>query len=152
MATTINSYDKLLQALQGLYPDGVPKKFLPGGIPLVTSRTKLAEAWQGDECPTVEELRKGLSDYEAARDMRVELSGARAALRDAWMALPPFIRGPFDSHFRQVERLLDEGEREAARAVVEYAEPPEGYSEVQKTTFATVQLQMLAGIDALPNV
>lgn len=74
----------------------------------------------------------------------------RTALRQQWEALPAYIRGPYRDKFEAANRLLDEGDDEAAVALIEYAPPAPDFDAAQLATFAQVKEAMKAGIEALP--
>lgn len=78
-----------------------------------------------------------------------ERSAQRTALRQQWDALPDFIRGPFRDKFEAANRLLDEGDDDAAIALIEYAEAPASFTATQLATFAATQAAMKAGIEGL---
>lgn len=85
---------------------------------------------------------------------------ARATLRASWASQPAWIRGPFDQHFRAAQVFLDNGDDEAAEALIRYAETPGGYvtnydagngnTVNQITYFATLKQTIADGIAALP--
>lgn len=81
-----------------------------------------------------------------------ERSAQRTALRQQWDALPDFIRGPFRDKFEAANRLLDEGDDDAAIALIEYAEAPASFTATQLATFAATQAAMKAGIENLTQV
>ena len=78
-----------------------------------------------------------------------ERSAQRTALRQQWDALPDYIRGPFRDKFEAANRLLDEGDDDAAIALIEYAEAPASFDAEQIATFAATQAAMKAGIEGL---
>ena len=78
-------------------------------------------------------------------------SAARTNLRAAWDSLPAYIRGPFQDKFNAANALLDAGDDEAAKALIEYAEAPMAYSVEQVAMFSAVKAQMASGIAGLPN-
>lgn len=79
-------------------------------------------------------------------------SSSRAALRAQWEALPAYIRGPYRDKFEAANRLLDEGDDDAAVALIEYAAPAPDFDAAQLATFAQVKASMKAGIEALPGI
>lgn len=78
-----------------------------------------------------------------------ERSAQRTALRQQWDALPDFIRGPFRDKFEAANRLLDEGDDDAAIALIQYAEAPASFTAEQLATFTATQAAMKAGIEGL---
>jgi len=76
---------------------------------------------------------------------------ARSALRQQWVALPSWIRGPYRDAFESVNALLDEGDDVAAADLVNYQEPKAGYSPEQVATFEQVKAAFVAGVVALPD-
>jgi hypothetical protein len=87
-----------------------------------------------------------LADREATINQRAQ---GRSALYAAWQALPAYIRGPFREKFEVANTLLDEGDDEAAIAMIEYAEAPTSYTAEQITVFAATKTAMKAGIENL---
>lgn len=77
---------------------------------------------------------------------------ARTAMRNAWSALAPWIRGPFHDSFRAVQDLLDKGDDAAAEALIEYAQAPADYDAEQLSAFATFKSEFTAAIAALPSL
>lgn len=108
----------------------------------------------GEPIPTEEEIEAKREETEAmmARENMGEKSRqkSRAALREKWDALPAFIRGPFRKEFEAANVLLDEGDDEAAGALVRYADHPRGYSAAQAMAFSQVKNQLAEAIEALP--
>jgi len=64
-------------------------------------------------------------------------------------ALPEWLRTPFAPVRDAASLLLDKGEDETARALVEVIRCPEEWSVEQATIFETVKASLLGGIDAL---
>ena len=87
-----------------------------------------------------------IADREAAINQRAQ---GRSALYGAWQALPAYIRGPFREKFEVANTLLDEGDDEAAIAMIEYAEAPTSYTAEQVIVFAATKTAMKAGIENL---
>ena len=84
---------------------------------------------------------------------RLARTAGRENLRATWAgmgSLYPYITGPFEHKFEEVNLLLDEGRNAEAEAVIEFAQAPAGYDATQTTTFAAVKAQMLAGVQGLP--
>jgi len=107
----------------------------------------------GGAVPTLEEIEAQrsfaeavIADQQAAIDARAQ---GRSALYVAWQALPAYIRGPFREKFEVANTLLDEGDDEAAIAMIEYAEAPASYTLEQATVFAATKTAMKAGIENL---
>jgi hypothetical protein len=98
-------------------------------------------AGDGGSVPTPQEI-------EAQRAFDARAAG-RSALYAAWQALPAYIRGPFREKFEVANTLLDEGDDEAAIAMIEYAEAPTSYTAEQITVFAATKTAMKAGIENL---
>lgn len=110
-------------------------------------------AGDGGTVPTMEEIEAQrdfaeavISDQQAAIDAR---AAGRSALYAAWQALPAYIRGPFREKFEVANTLLDEGDDEAAIAMIEYAEAPASYTLEQASVFAATKTAMKAGIENL---
>ena len=110
-------------------------------------------AGDGGTVPTMEEIEAQrsfaeavIADQQAAIDTR---AAGRSALYSAWQALPAYIRGPFREKFEVANTLLDEGDDEAAIAMIEYAEAPASYTLEQATVFAATKTAMKAGIENL---
>jgi len=85
---------------------------------------------------------------------------SRAALRAQWDGLPAWIRGPYRPLFSAANELLDEGDDDAAGAMIAAAEPnaailadEEVYVELGGRTkseyFCLVRASFAAGIAAL---
>lgn len=113
-------------------------------------------AGDGGPIPTAEEIEAARPAADAALAAAAEVqaklaarAAGRSALREAWDALPPFIRGPYRTHFEAVNSLLDEGDNEGAIALIEFAQPVATFRSEQMATFEAVQAQMKAGIEAL---
>jgi len=105
----------------------------------------------GGTVPTLEEIEAQrsfaeavIADQQAAIDARAQ---GRSALYVAWQALPAYIRGPFREKFEVANTLLDEGDDEAAIAMIEYAEAPASYTLEQAAVFAATKTAMKAGIE-----
>ena len=111
-------------------------------------------AGDGGQVPTMEEIEAARPAAEAAlaiaSQQRLERSTARAALADQWTTLPAWIRGPFGAVYTAAVALLDQADDAAAAALIEYAEPPSGYSLEQVETFDLIRAELLASIEALP--
>ena len=99
--------------------------------------------------------------YEAAYDSEItgrpvyeterSRAAGRASLRTAWDGLPSWIRGPYRDKFEVANRLLDEGDDEAARDLIKYATPLPDSEETPLAAFEAARAQMMSGIDALPK-
>lgn len=96
--------------------------------------------------PFVEAL---VADREAAINQRAQ---GRSTLYTAWQALPAYIRGPFREKFEVANTLLDEGDDEAAIAMIQYAEPPASYTADQIIVFNNTKVSMMAGIEGLSSL
>lgn len=110
-------------------------------------------AGDGGTVPTLEEIEAQrsfaeavIADQQAALDARAQ---GRSALYTAWQALPAYIRGPFREKFEVANTLLDEGDDEAAIAMIEYSEAPASYTLEQASVFAATKTAMKAGIENL---
>jgi len=110
-------------------------------------------AGDGGSVPTPQEIEAQrafaeaiLADREATINQRAQ---GRSALYAAWQALPAYIRGPFREKFEVANTLLDEGDDEAAIAMIEYAEAPTSYTAEQATVFSATKTAMKAGIENL---
>jgi hypothetical protein len=111
------------------------------------------EAGDGGLVPSMDEIEaqraateQALSAVETtARERYENLSN----LRNQWRGLPDFIRGPFRDKFEAASRLLDEGDDEAAVALIEYCEPPVSFSEDQIETFSTIKTEIKSAIQSL---
>lgn len=110
-------------------------------------------AGDGGTVPTLEEIEEQRAFTEAvitARQADLDARAAgRSALYAAWQALPAYIRGPFREKFEVANTLLDEGDDEAAIAMIEYSEAPASYTLEQATVFAATKTAMKAGIENL---
>lgn len=113
-------------------------------------------AGDGGPIPTMEEIEAARPAAEAAlaiaSQQRVARSTARAALAEQWTTLPAWIRGPFGATYTAAVALLDQADDAAAAALIEYAEPPSGYSLEQVETFDLIRAELLASIEALPSL
>lgn len=111
-------------------------------------------AGDGGPAPTMEEIEAARPAAEAAlaiaSQQRLARSTARAALAEQWTTLPAWIRGPFGAVYTAAVALLDQADDAAAAALIEYAEPPSGYSLEQVETFDLMRAELLASIEALP--
>jgi hypothetical protein len=110
-------------------------------------------AGDGGSVPTPQEIEAQrafaeaiLADREATINQRAQ---GRSSLYAAWQALPAYIRGPFREKFEVANTLLDEGDDEAAIAMIEYAEAPTSYTAEQATVFAATKTAMKTGIQNL---
>jgi hypothetical protein len=110
-------------------------------------------AGDGGPIPTLEEIEAQrslaeaiIADQQAVIDARAQ---GRSALYAAWQALPAYIRGPFREKFEAANMLLDEGDDEAAIAMIEYSEAPASYTLEQASVFAATKTAMKAGIENL---
>jgi hypothetical protein len=110
-------------------------------------------AGDGGTVPTLEEIEAQrsfaeaiIADQQGAINAR---AAGRSALYAAWQALPAYIRGPFREKFEVANTLLDEGDDEAAIAMIEYAEAPSSYTAEQITVFSATKTAMKAGIQNL---
>jgi hypothetical protein len=110
-------------------------------------------AGDGGPVPTIEEIEAQrslaeaiIADQQAVIDAR---AAGRSALYGAWQALPAYIRGPFREKFEVANTLLDEGDDEAAIAMIEYAEAPTSYTAEQVIVFSATKTAMKAGIENL---
>jgi len=114
---------------------------------------EIITAGDGGAVPTLEEIEAQRAFAEAVITARQADFDARAAGRSAlyaaWQALPAYIRGPFREKFEVANTLLDEGDDEAAIAMIEYAEAPASYTAEQLTVFAATKTAMKAGIQNL---
>jgi hypothetical protein len=110
-------------------------------------------AGDGGSVPTPQEIEAQRAFAESvitARQADIDARAAgRSALYAAWQALPAYIRGPFREKFEVANTLLDEGDDEAAIAMIEYAEAPTSYTAEQITVFAATKTAMKAGIENL---
>ena len=78
---------------------------------------------------------------------------SRDALRASWEQVGityPYITGPFEHKFEDVNLLLDQGRNAEAEAVIQFADPPTGYDPTQLATFQAVKQQMLSGVQGIP--
>jgi hypothetical protein len=110
-------------------------------------------AGDGGSVPTLQEIEAQrafaeavITDRETSINQRTQ---GRSALYGAWQALPAYIRGPFREKFEVANTLLDEGDDEAAIAMIEYAEAPTSYTAEQVIVFAATKTAMKAGIENL---
>jgi hypothetical protein len=114
----------------------------------------LITAGDGGPVPSLEEIESHRAEAEAALAIaaaqRLARSAARAALAEQWTTLPAWIRGPFGATYTAAAALLDQADDAAAAALIEYAEPPSGYSLEQVQAFETIRASLLASIMALP--
>ena len=114
----------------------------------------LITAGDGGPAPTMEEIAAARPAAEAAlaiaSQQRLARSTARAALAEQWTTLPAWIRGPFGATYTAAVALLDQADDAAAAALIEYAEPPSGYSLEQGEAFDLIRAELLASIEALP--
>ena len=114
----------------------------------------LITAGDGGPAPTMEEIAAARPAAEAAlaiaSQQRLARSTARAALAEQWTTLPAWIRGPFGAVYTAAVALLDQADDAAAAALIEYAEPPSGYSLEQGEAFDLIRAELLASIEALP--
>lgn len=107
----------------------------------------------GHAVPPLEEIEAARAEVEAALDADAAIPArqqSRSALRDAWNALPAWIRGPYRPLFDVANSLLDEGDDDAAAAMIEFAAPLDAFDATQQATFAAVKAQFQAGIESLP--
>jgi hypothetical protein len=111
-------------------------------------------AGDGGPVPTLEEIESHRADAEAALAIaaaqRLARSTARASLAEQWTTLPAWIRGPFGATYTAAVVLLDQADDAAAAALIEYAEPPSGYSLEQVQAFNLIRAELLASIESLP--
>lgn len=76
----------------------------------------------------------------------------RATLRARWDSLPSWIRGPFRPAFEAANRLLDEGDDDAAADLIRYQTPPPDYDSTKLAVFAAVKSEFAAAIDELKTL
>jgi len=116
----------------------------------------LITAGDGGPVPSLEEIESHRADAEAALAIaaaqRLARSTARAALAEQWTTLPAWIRGPFGATYTAAVALLDQADDAAAAALIEYAEPPSGYSLEQVQAFNLIRAELLASIESLPSL
>ena len=113
-----------------------------------TTRLRGSAEYVGPGDPAYEaQIARWVADAVAAQPSN--RSANRATLRAQWDALPPWIRGPFRAAFEAANRLLDEGDDDAAADLIRYQSPPTGYTEEQRGVFAQVQAGFAAGIENL---
>jgi len=114
------------------------------------------QAGDGGPVPTLEEIESHRAAAEAALAIvaaqRLARSTARAALAEQWTTLPAWIRGPFGATYTAAVALLDQADDAAAAALIEYAEPPSGYSPEQVQAFNLIRAELLASIESLPSL
>ena len=120
----------------------VIRQVINGNLVEITGedRRVIFEATYDENFPLLEVARVG-----------TQRASGRAALRAAWDGLPSWIRGPYRDKFEVANRLLDEGDDEAARDLIKYATPLPDSEETPLATFEAVRAQMMSGIDALPK-
>lgn len=110
-------------------------------------------AGDGGPVPTLEEIEAQREVVEsillAQQTQREARAAGRAALRASWNALPAYIRGPFREKFQIANTFLDEGDDEAALAMIEYAEAPSNYTLEQIAVFVATKATMKTGIENL---
>lgn len=106
----------------------------------------------GQGAPEYEALLAQWADAMEAQQNAATRGTARTALRNAWGALAPWIRGPFHTQFLAVQDLLDLGQDDAAEALIEYAQAPADYDAEQLSAFATFKSEFTAAIAALPSL
>jgi len=78
----------------------------------------------GHEIPSVAEIEAARPAVEAAIDAAALIpkrADVRSALRAQWDALPAWIRGPYRPLFDAANALLDEGDDDAAKAMINEA-------------------------------
>ena len=113
-------------------------------------------AGDGGPVPSLEEIESHRAEAEAALAIaaaqRLARSTARAALAEQWTTLPAWIRGPFGATYTAAVALLDQADDAAAAALIEYAEPPSGYSLEQVQAFNLIRAELLASIESLPSL
>lgn len=115
----------------------------------------IIRAGDGGPVPSREEIEAARPAAEAAMAAAAALpprAAGRAGLREKWEQLPAYIRGPYRDKFDAANRLLDEGDDEGAIALIEYAAPAAGFTPQQAAVFSAVQMEMKAGIEALPQL
>jgi hypothetical protein len=114
------------------------------------------QAGDGGPVPALEEIESHRAEAEAALAIaaaqRLARSTARAALAEQWTTLPAWIRGPFGATYTAAVALLDQADDAAAAALIEYAEPPNGYSLEQVQAFNLIRAELLASIESLPSL
>jgi hypothetical protein len=116
----------------------------------------LITAGDGGPVPTLEEIESHRAEAEVvlaiAAAQRLARSTARSALAEQWTTLPAWIRGPFGATYTAAVVLLDQADDAAAAALIEYAEPPSGYSLEQVQAFNLIRAELLASIESLPSL
>lgn len=93
--------------------------------------------------------------YTAEAHNSVQLRAvSRTAMRTQWDGLPAYIRGPYRPLFDAANELLDEGDFDAAVAMVDAAEANGIISAdpTKEATFNAVKAQFAAGVTALENL
>jgi hypothetical protein len=112
-------------------------------------------AHDGGLLPTVAEIEAFRGEAEAdAAAVSAAVDGraaARSALRQQWDSLPPFIRGAYRPEFAAVNEMLDEGDDEAAAALIEFADAKSGFSPEQQVLFDGLKGQFAQAIRSIPG-
>lgn len=91
-----------------------------------------------------------LSDIEKTAKAR---ETQREELRVSWDALDPYLRGPYRPLFDSANKLLDEGDDEAAVEMIDSAEPTAKIAgdPTMQATFDAVKATFKEAIEALPS-
>jgi hypothetical protein len=76
----------------------------------------------------------------------------KAQMQAEWESLPAWIRGPFADKRNAAVEMLKIGDDEAAIAIIQYAEPPHGYTAEQLAIFEGVRNTLISEMSALPKV
>jgi hypothetical protein len=113
-------------------------------------------AGDGGPVPTMEEIEAQRSFVESIISAKIADREARelgrTTLRASWDSLPAYIRGPFREKFEVANKLLDEGDDEAAIAMIEYTEAPTSFTTEQLSVFNSTKTNMKLGIENLPTL
>jgi len=140
--------DKILMALENLYPDGFngldPKKPTPSSYSEYVDAVK-----PGYTVHTEAELSEAKDRAEAEEAAQIAYSQIRAELRKKWEALPDFIQGPYRDTFDAANALLDDDKKAAAVELVELTEPKIGFTPTELLTFQEVKEEFVAAFKSL---
>ena len=138
----------IFAALMHYYPEGFTE--FNEAAPSPTTYAEYA-AWFQATPLSEGDMLVGRDATLAVKAGKAARSLQRQALRDQWDQLPPFIRGPFREKFDSINMLLDAGDDDAARALVQYAEPPATFSPEELQVFSSVRASFLQAISSLPT-
>lgn len=140
----------IFAALQTLYPEG-----FEGGNDAVPSPSSYEEysKWvlDGFTVHSRDEMELALLEFEKSKEARAAIRAERASIAESFSSLPDYIRGPYLNQFNSASKCLNENDYGAALAIIQYADPLNGYTEEQLLKFNEVRGDLMQRIQSLKD-